>query len=66
MNIGSIGAGTDPSTQMGVGMMKSALETQASAVNQLMSGAQQNGSGSQMQSAALAEQGKGQKLNISC
>lgn len=61
MNIGS--TSMDAPAQMALGALGNALDTQASAVNKLLGGASgQNGD--QMVQAAMAEQGKGQRLDI--
>ena len=61
MNIGS--TSMDAPAQMAVSALGNALDTQASAVSKLMGGASgQNGD--QMVQAAMAEQGKGQQLDI--
>ncbi|MCH5277415.1 MAG: hypothetical protein J1E80_06220 [Desulfovibrionaceae bacterium] len=61
MNIGS--TSMDAPAQMAISALGNALDTQAAAVNKLMGGAGgQNGD--QMVQAAMAEQGKGQQLDI--
>lgn len=61
MNIGA--SSMDAPARMAAGALDRALDVQADAVGKLMGGATgQNGD--QMVQAALAEQGKGQKLNL--
>ena len=61
MNIGA--TSMDAPARMAAGALSRSLDVQADAVGKLMGGATgQNGD--QMVQAAMAEQGKGQKLNI--
>lgn len=60
MNIGGISM--DAPAQAALGVLRSALDTQAGAVAQLMGGA--NGQDGALAAAAMAEQGKGQNVDL--
>lgn len=61
MNIG--GTSMEAPARMAASALRSALDTQASAVGKLIGGSTGQG-GDQMVQAAMAEQGKGQKLDV--
>ena len=61
MNIG--GTSMDAPARMALGALQGALDTQTDMVSRLMGGASGQG-GDQMVQAAMAEQGKGQKLDL--
>lgn len=61
MNIGS--TSMDAPARMAASALRSSLDVQADAVGKLMGGASGQG-GDQMVQAAMAEQGKGQRLDV--